>query len=184
MNGQRIRAQVAAAFFPEVGRLLRTRLREQAARLAHPDRPRAWPDPTGSRSRLTINSATTGRRDLRYKHYVLSRCRPDEAALTMDVMDYHFHLFVDADTESDSVIYRVGPTGYRLVRLAGMAPLAGPVAVPVAVDVHSVPRLTPVEAVARVEETEIPFRSFATPQPAGARCCVDVRRPLWTDQPS
>ena len=34
--GRPIRAQVAATFFPEAGRLLRTRLKEQAARLAHP----------------------------------------------------------------------------------------------------------------------------------------------------
>lgn len=45
VDGQPVLAQVAAAFFPEAGHLLRTRLRELATRLAHPDRPRTWPVP-------------------------------------------------------------------------------------------------------------------------------------------
>lgn len=161
VDGHPIRAQVAAAFFQEAGRVLRTRLREQAARLAHPDQPRRWPERVGARSRPMTGSAAFGQRKIvRYKHYSLGRCRPDEAALTMDVMDYDFHLFVDADTGSDSVIYRVGPTGYRLARLAGMAPPGTPVAVPLTIDVHPVPDLTPAQAVARLEETEMPFRFF------------------------
>lgn len=161
VHGQPIRAQVSAAFFQEAGRLLRTRLREQAARLAHPDQPRAWPDPTSSRLHPTVGSGKSGQREIvRHKHVMVRRCHPNEAAWTMDVMDYDFHLFVDADTGSDSVLYRVGPTGYRLTRLAGMAPPAAPVAVPLTIDVHPVPVLTSAQAVERLAETGLPFRFF------------------------
>ena len=36
---------------------------------------------------------------------------------TIDQMDCHFHLFTEDHTSEDAVVYRGGPTGYRLGRL-------------------------------------------------------------------
>ncbi len=78
----------------------------------------------------------------------------------MDLMDYRVHLFVDADTGEDAVVYRGGPTGYRLARLAGLAPPAGTVTTPWVVNVHPVPRLTLEAAVERLDALELPFLFF------------------------
>ncbi|MFC5995362.1 sigma 54 modulation/S30EA ribosomal C-terminal domain-containing protein [Pseudonocardia hispaniensis] len=159
VDGHPVRAQVAGAFFTEAGRLLRSRLTEQIARLRSPDTGRPWPPPGGPRL-LPAPGATVPRRIVRTKSYALARCAPDQAALFMDVMDYDFHLFVDADSGQDSVIYRVGPTGYRLARLIGVAPPAAPTRVPLTINVYPVPWLTPTQAVARLDETEMPFQFF------------------------
>jgi hypothetical protein len=55
---------------------------------------------------------------VRHKSFALVAETPDEAAFEMDVLDYDFHLFIDVDTRLDSVLYRAGPTGYRLARTA------------------------------------------------------------------
>ncbi|MFD2420439.1 sigma 54 modulation/S30EA ribosomal C-terminal domain-containing protein [Amycolatopsis pigmentata] len=160
-DGQAIRAQAAAAFFREAAVLLRARLGDQLTRLAHPATPRPWPD--GRRPHdhpLAVSVPPARRKIVRHKRYPLSRCRPDEAALTMDVMDYAFHLFVDTDTGQDSLVYRIGPTGYRLARLSGLRPPAPPVSMPWTVDVHGVPRLTPGQAAGRLDTTEMPYRFF------------------------
>lgn len=101
MGGQQVRAQTAAAFVHEASR----RLREQLARLTSPDVPRPWP--VTGRVDLEALTVAVGRREIvRRKLCAPARCTPDRAALTMDVMDYRCHLFIDADTGQDSVIYR------------------------------------------------------------------------------
>jgi hypothetical protein len=64
-------------------------------------------------------------------------------------------IFTDEEAGQDSVIYRVGPTGYRLAHLSGTAPPAA-TSVPLTVNVHPVPELTP----ERLGATELPFRFF------------------------
>lgn len=159
LAGQPVRAQVAAAFFQEAGRLLRTRLGEQVTRLTHPGEPRGWPD-TGTHRPEPAPCPPDRRAIARRKCYPLTACTPDQAALTMDVMDYDVHLFVDAETGEDSVVYRVGPTGYRLARLSGMAPPTGPSAVPLTLNPHRVPTLTERHAVDSLNRTELPFQFF------------------------
>ena len=36
----------------------------------------------------------------------------------MDLIDYEFHLFTEKSSGVTSVIYRAGPTGYRLAQVA------------------------------------------------------------------
>jgi len=161
VDGRPVRAQAAAAFFREAAALLRTRLCDHITRLAHPTVPRPWPDPYRRHSRPTLVSIPALQRKIvRRKRYPLTRCRPDEAALTMDVMDYDFHLFTDADTGQDSLVYRIGPTGYRLARLSGLRPPNPPVSMPWTIDVHDIPRLTPGQAAGRLDTTEMPYRFF------------------------
>jgi ribosome-associated translation inhibitor RaiA len=54
------------------------------------------------------------RRIVREKSLALRPETREDAAAEMDLMDYDFHLFTDADTGLESVIYRAGATGYRL----------------------------------------------------------------------
>jgi hypothetical protein len=93
---------------------------------------------------------------VRHKSFALVAETPDEAAFEMDVLDYDFHLFID--TRLDSVLYRAGPTGYRLARTApGPVPSA---AVPLTVTPQPAPRLKVTEAVARLVLTGWPFVFF------------------------
>lgn len=55
-------------------------------------------------------------RIVRMKEYHLAVQTPDSAAFAMDLRDYPFHLFADDSTGTDTVVYRDGPTGYRLHR--------------------------------------------------------------------
>ena len=57
----------------------------------------------------------------------------------MSAMDYAVHLFADAETGEDAVVYRSGPTGVRLSRQHSMRPPTGPDAPKLTVD----PRPTP-----------------------------------------
>ncbi|MGW3960638.1 sigma 54 modulation/S30EA ribosomal C-terminal domain-containing protein [Amycolatopsis sp. NPDC005003] len=158
VDGQPVRAQLTGVFFQEAATLLRKRLGEQLARLQNPAVPRPWPPPPGGPPSLP---RPTGQREIvRHKRCPLRTMRPDDAALTMDLMDYRVHLFVDADTGEDAVVYRGGPTGYRLSRPAGLAPPAGTVTAPWVVDVHPVPRLTAEAAGERLDALELPFLFF------------------------
>ncbi|NKQ51797.1 hypothetical protein HFP15_02755 [Amycolatopsis sp. K13G38] len=78
------------------------------------------------------------------------------AAEELDALDEAFHLFRDADTGQDCVVYRTG-TGNRLARLHAVP---GQVSDP-AVDAHDAPRLSLAEAQERLEIEEIPFLFFA-----------------------
>lgn len=156
--GVAVRAQVAAAFLPEAGRLVRRRLREHLERLAGAGGARPWHGATAARW-WSQQPATP--RIVRHKSYQLTRCHPGEAARTMDVMDYDFHLFVDDETGEDSIVFRIGPTGYRLARLRSLAPPTAPVDVPLTVNVHPVPGETTETAATWLSTcTDLPFRFF------------------------
>ncbi len=88
-----------------------TRLEGQIVRLGADWRPRTWPDPT--RPMLSVGAeAIVTRRKL-----VVPQCAtPLQAAAVMDAMDYDVHLFTDAETGEDAVLYRAGPSGLRLAR--------------------------------------------------------------------
>lgn len=155
--GTPVRAQVSAPFFPEAAKLLRQRLREQVARLGGANPAQSWRGPTAR----WWSAQPSGPRIVRHKDYPLARCHPGEAALTMDVMDYDFHLFVDDETGEDSIVFRVGPTGYRLARPRSLAPPSAPVDVPLTINVYPVPSET-VESASNwlTTCTDLPFRFF------------------------
>ena len=54
------------------------------------------------------------RRVIRRKSFTLAPCTVDEAAVEMDLLDHDFHLFTEKGTAFAGVLYRAGPTGYRL----------------------------------------------------------------------
>lgn len=165
-KGQPIRAQVTARLVVEATDQLVNRLAQQLARLADPDEPRAWPPDTPRPEPVALPA--TQRRVARTKRYPLTRCDPDQAGLLMDIRDHDFYLFTDAtlgddgfpDAGADAVIYRVGPTGYRLARLDGLVPPPPRTTLPVTVNVHPVPRHTPAQAATQLGATDLGFQFF------------------------
>lgn len=113
-----------------------------------PERPPYFPRPTDDRQvvpRTSYSSATYG-------------C--DEAVEVMDAMDDAFHLFTEAGSGQDSVLFRVDDTGYQL---AQVTPSPGEVrtgTVPVTVSGQAAPRLTVDEAIDRLELTGLPWVFF------------------------
>lgn len=154
-----IRACVAAPTMSQAGDLLAARLTDQ---MEHAGRrtPRPWPDPT-ARQRPEPVSLPVGQRTVkRHKDVVLATCSPAKAALRMDAYDHDVHLFVDADTGQDAVVYRVGPTGYRLARTSSMAPPSRIGRVPLTVSAQRVPTLTSGQAIARLNATDAAYCFF------------------------
>jgi hypothetical protein len=85
---------------------------------------------------------------------------PDEAAFDMDMLDYDFHLFTDADTGLDSVLSRAALGTFELAQLRpsrGMRPLS---ALPLTYNPQPAPRLTVSEATERLQLSGRPFVFF------------------------
>jgi hypothetical protein len=101
------------------------------------------------------------RQVVRHESFSLALESPDEAAYEMEMMDYGFQLFTDAASGEDSVLYRAGPTGYRLAQVHPRPHLAGNVAVPLTVSEIPAPRMTVNEAKQRLDLTGYPFVFFA-----------------------
>lgn len=157
VDGRPVRAQLGTARWEETSGLLGVRLGEQVARLDAPWLPRRWPEP-GHRGRPRPSARPAGQREVvRHKEVRPARCTPDEAALTMDLMDFDAHLFIDSGSGQDSVIHRIGPTGYRMARLGSPAPPVTPPRLPLTFTPHPVPDLSGDQAVHRLTDTEYPF---------------------------
>lgn len=75
----------------------------------------------------------------------------------MEHLDYNFHLFTDERTGHDCVVYRAGPTGYRLAHLTPVDAPEPDTVVPLTVSPYPAPRLTIREAVTRLNTTGQPF---------------------------
>lgn len=101
------------------------------------------------------------RRIARHKSVSLRRLSIDDAAKEMALLDYDFHLFTEAGSGQDSMLYRAGPTGYRLARLTPPEPreLAA-FDLPVTISDRAAPRLSTADAVDRLELSGLPFLFF------------------------
>ncbi|MEV6979054.1 sigma 54 modulation/S30EA ribosomal C-terminal domain-containing protein [Kitasatospora sp. NPDC093806] len=200
VDGRRIRVQEAAADLGEALDRLAEGLRSRVAAVNSAWAPRPWPRRLRARG-LTMEPAAVGitgapavpvlpvlpvlpvraelpyaagaQRIVRRKPAHLVWCSPDAAARTMDAMDFDIHLFTDPATETDAVVYRVGPTGYRLARTVAAAPPSRP-AVPLTLSPCGAPELTENQAVARLAAAELPYLFFA--QPGSGRGRVLYRR--------
>lgn len=173
LDGRLVRGQVAGVTGFEAVDVLVDRMRERLVRLRRhwgtrpgveavpephewrhgnlpTDRPPYYPRPAEERQLI------------RHKSFSPPRVSPDEAAWEMDQLDYDFHLFTEAATGSDAVVYRGGPTGYRLARVGSGTTQPGPSDVPLTMSPHPAPELTIPQARQRLEETGWPFVFFAT----------------------
>ncbi|MFD7418071.1 sigma 54 modulation/S30EA ribosomal C-terminal domain-containing protein, partial [Kitasatospora purpeofusca] len=200
VDGRRIRVQEAAADLGEALDRLADGLRVRMTAVTAGWTPRPWPRRTRTRglpaaaepsssvgsvpsvgslpsvgavARLDLPGPPGPRRIVRRKLPQLVWCSPDAAARTMDAMDYDIHLFTDPATETDAVVYRVGPTGYRLARTLAAGPPTRP-AVPLTLSPCGAPELSEEQAVERLTSAELPHLFFA--QPGSGRGRVLYRR--------
>jgi len=171
VNGRLLRAQIAAGTVREAVDLLQARLRERMVRLArHWEARRGglpvaedheWRHGTVPAERLGFYPRPLEEREIvRHKTFALTRGTPDEAVYDMELLDYQFHLFTEAGTGQDSVVYRDGTGGYRVAQVDPQPAGLGPAAVALTVSEHPAPRLSTSEAVARLELTGWPFVFF------------------------
>lgn len=115
VNGGPVRVQVAASNSHEAIDFMQDRLRRKLSQLGrHParlggrDRPR--------RPHYAVIPAQE-REVVRHKTYEPATATPEEAAFDMELMDYDFQLFTDAQSGCDSIVHRAGGDGYRIALL-------------------------------------------------------------------
>lgn len=119
-----LRAQAATAGIDDLRPAL-IRLDRQIVRASAQWCPRPWPDRPRRRLTTPAEALVTRR-----KPVVLRRATPLQAIAAMDAMDYDVHLFTDAETGEDAVVYRAGPSGLRLARQHHVFPQDGHVVAP------------------------------------------------------
>jgi len=180
VNGRLVRAQVTAGTMREAIDALQDRLRDRLDQLnSHWEARRGGVPSPGAPGMAEWRHASepTHRADyyprpveerqiVRHKTYALAAETVDEAVFELESMDYDFHLFTDIDTGQDRVVYRAGPTGYRLASQRTDQADDGahaPSAVPLTISRKDAPTLEVEEAIARLELSGMPFVFFTDP---------------------
>lgn len=171
VNGRLVRAQVWARTGREAVDLLDLRLRHVLERWAWrwslASRHTAGPahpwrhDPVTAIRPRSFQEPHRRQAAVHRKAVCLAKETIDGAAFHMDVADYDFHLFVEAGSRQDSVIYHAGPTGYRVAQAHPSVP--GDLAhatLPVTMADRRAPVLTVDQAAHRLECSERPFVFF------------------------
>ncbi|OBH27569.1 integrase [Mycobacterium sp. E342] len=172
VNGRPVRAQVEGTTEREAIDRLEARLRRQLERAAEhweakrggvPRRgPHEWRHESEPTHRPKyFPRPESERRIMRHKSYSLPTCTVEEAAHEMEQLDYDFHLFTEQGTGQDSVLYRGGPTEYRLAQVnpAAAGELA-PFGLPLTVSPQPAPRLDVDQAIERIGLLGLPFLFF------------------------
>jgi hypothetical protein len=186
VGGRLVRAQVQAHTAREAVDLLDAKLRHRLERVAehwearrgrvttrasiewHHDseptlRPNCYPRPAEQR------------RIIRRKSFSMTAETVDEAITEMEVLGYDFHLFTERGSGATSVVYRGGPSGYRLALLTPeLIGQLSPYERSVVVSPHPAPCLTDAEATKRLNLLDTPFLFFI--DAAEGRACVLYRR--------
>lgn len=180
VGGQPVRAQVEAATAREAVDALETRLRRRLDHLAErweaPRGPEAAPPWRHSeRGPRTFRATADEPRIRRRKSYAMNPCTVDEAVTEMELLDYDFHLFTERRSQSAAVIYRAGPTGYRLALVSpDLAHALAPYEKPVTLSEHPLPCLREQDAIERLALLGHPFLFFL--DAAQGRAAVLYRR--------
>jgi hypothetical protein len=183
VDGRRVRVQRLAADARLAGDRLVEGLRQRIAEVTREWHPRPWTERAEAPEELPAATREdtrpgpgwaerAGRAVLpaiaRIKEPLLVWCAPEVAVRTLDAMDYQAHLFTDPSTEQDAVVYRAGPTGYRL---ASTEPAAAPRydSSLLTLCPRPAPRLSDQEAARRCEESELSTLFYADPDTGRGR---------------
>lgn len=101
------------------------------------------------------------RRVVRRKSFAMAPCSIDDAVAEMELLGYDFHLFIEKGTTASAVLYRSGPTGYRVALVApALANQMSPFEHDVTISPHPTPCLTEGEARERLGLLGLPFLFF------------------------
>jgi ribosome-associated translation inhibitor RaiA len=172
VNGELVRAQVDGVTEREAIDRLEARLRHRLERSAEHweakrgGKPRVGPHEWRHQSEPThrpnyFPRPESERRIMRHKSYSLPTITVEEAALEMELLDYDFHLFTEEGTKQDSVLYREGPTEYRLAQVnPEFADKLAPFELPLSISPQPAPRLTVDQAIKRIGLLALPFLFF------------------------
>jgi hypothetical protein len=165
VDGVPVRAHAVGATAGEAISAMERRLRGQLARLHHRYRlagdPDAFPRSRPGRRRSAAAGTGPAPRVLSHPPYELPSATVDEAVHTMDLMDFDFHLFREAETDRDTVLYRTASSGYRLAQVRpkpGWRPRA---TAPVTVSPRPAARHTLPAAIDHLEAAGLPFLFYA-----------------------
>ena len=161
VNSRPLRVQTAATTLGEALELAATRLRELMAAVDPLDRQGVPPPPARPRpDPRRPDIRPWERKVVRRKIYPLMVQTPDEAAATLETRDYDFHLFTDAESGSDSVVYRGPPDGYLLAQVNQGPPARRPTRIPLTVNAIPAPRISLSQARKELATLEAPFLFF------------------------
>ncbi|WP_338051701.1 sigma 54 modulation/S30EA ribosomal C-terminal domain-containing protein [Pseudonocardia acidicola] len=152
LGGRLLRVQVTAGTAAEAADLLAARLRRRLEQ-AHTDRYR---HSRGEGRDAPGTQQGPGARVSRRKSYRLATCSVDEALAEMEGCDYDFHLFTEAGSGQDSVLYR-DVAGPRLAQLHPQPDQVAPHTATVSISGHPAPPLTTEQAIDRLGLSGLPF---------------------------
>lgn len=155
VNGAPARIQIPGRTTSAAIAAAASRLDRQIRRLTTTWEPWSWPDPARRPLGVPGQGAIA-----RLKTPRLHTGMPCQAAAVLNAMDYDVHLFTDADTGEEAIIYRAGPTGLRLARQHTMYPPTMPITLPMTINPRKVPTLTPAQAARRLADCWLPFVFF------------------------
>jgi len=172
VNGEPVRAHVAAHSIHEAVDLVQRRLRDRlehvasrrapARELGMPPEPGEWRHGDRAAERPAHFPRPVEERQLvRHKSFSIDELTPDEAVYDMEQLDYDFHLFCDLATGSDSLVERLGGGTYRLTRLQPAEVEPSATAAPVEISDVAVPHLSVDEAIERLDASGEHFVFFA-----------------------
>ncbi|OAN39854.1 ribosome hibernation promotion factor [Mycolicibacterium iranicum] len=182
-SGRVVRAQVEAHDVFEAIDMLEARLRRRVEHLHQlwdvhrgPSAAPPWRKSEESMPHLGSPAGAVGNpRVIRRKSFAMAPCTVDEAAAEMELLDYDFHLFNEIGSGAAAVLYRGGPTGYRLALVApALAGEVAPYRLRATISPHPVPCLREEDALARLGEMDLPFLFYI--DAAEGRACVLYRR--------
>ncbi|MGE0219221.1 ribosome hibernation promotion factor, partial [Mycolicibacterium sp.] len=178
IDGRPVRGQVEADTAREAIDRLQDRLQRRLEHLAEIHARRRGPDAAPPWRRIRPGSADQplGRpRIIRRKSYTMAPCTVDEAVTELELLDYDFHLFTEIGSGAAAVLYRGGPTGYRLSLVApAVAGEVAPYQSLVTISPHPVPCLREDDACERLALLGVPFLFFV--EAAQGRAGVLYRR--------
>ncbi|MGE2832440.1 ribosome hibernation promotion factor [Mycobacterium sp. SMC-4] len=169
VHGRPVRAQVEAATAREAIDMLESRVRRRLEHLAErweaPRGPGAAPPwrhgPESERGSRSFGTSAPEPNIVRRKSYAMAPCTVDEAVTEMELLDYDFHLFSESGSGAAAVVYRSGPSGYRLALVAPeLAEAVAPYQKPVTVSSHPLPCLREQDAIERLTLLGHPFLFF------------------------
>lgn len=172
VDGRLVRAQAQGETAQETIDLLESRLRHRLERIAEHwesrrgEQPAAGPHEWRHESEPSHRPSyfprpADERRVIRRKSFTMALCTVDEAALEMNLLDYDFHLFTEIGTASAGVLYRGGPTGYRLALVAPVpTDQLSPFELDVTISAQPAPCLSLDEATERLSLLGLPFLFF------------------------
>lgn len=174
INGRLIRVQVEAETLGEALAQLEAKLWHNAERAAA-----RWKDRTGRKPSAGPHEwrhieepaprpsyfprPPEDRRVLRHKTFGLAPSTVEEAAFDMDALDYDFYLFTELGSGQDSLLYRAGPTGYRLAQETPAPDKVDAGTLPLTISEKPAAVLSTAAAVDRLNLSGQPFLFFRPP---------------------